>query len=312
MQRVFVIVNPVSGRGAGARAASGVEAALRAGGLEVVLVRTERPWHAAELAREASAAGFDVVVAVGGDGTANEALNGLMQAKAARGRCAALGVVCVGRGNDFAFGVGIPHDVEAGCRAVVGGNRRRIDVGKVVGGDYPQGRFFGNGVGIGFDTIVGFEAQKLKRLRGFAGYLVAALKTISLYFRAPLLELTLDDRAISQRCLLVSIMNGRRMGGGFYMAPDGVPHDGLFSLCIAGQLTRRAVLAIMPRFMKGTQGSHPAITMTTARRVHVRAVDGVLPAHADGETICVAGRELDVQVLPAEIDVLVPTGSGAT
>jgi diacylglycerol kinase (ATP) len=305
MRRYFVIVNPVSGRGDGARAVPRIEHELQAAGLDFQLVRTERPWHAAELARKASVDGFDVVVAAGGDGTANEVLNGLMQAKEATGRCAAMGTLCVGRGNDFAFGVGVPRELMAGCRAVAEGRTRWIDVGRVTGGDFPQGRYFGNGVGIGFDTIVGFEAQKLKHVHGFAAYLIGALKTIFLYFRAPLVRITCDERTIQQRALLVSIMNGRRMGGGFLMAPDGRPDDGVLDLCIAGQVTRGGVLALMPRFMKGTQGAHPAITTTRSRRVSVAAVEGSLPAHADGETICTAGDRLDVELLPKQISILV-------
>ncbi|MDD5263694.1 MAG: diacylglycerol kinase family lipid kinase [Candidatus Bipolaricaulis sp.] len=305
MRRHFVIVNPVSGRGDGARAIPRVERELHAAGLDYQLVRTERPWHAAELARKASADGFDVVVSVGGDGTANEVLNGLMQAKDADGRCAVMGALCVGRGNDFAFGVGVPRDLVEGCRALAGNRTRIIDVGRVSGGDYPNGRYFGNGVGIGFDTIVGFEAQKLRHIHGFAAYLIGALKTIFLYFRAPLVKIVCDERTIEQRALLVSIMNGRRMGGGFLMAPHGKPDDGRLDLCIAGQLTRRGVLALMPRFMKGTQGTHPAITTLQSGRVSLEAMDGSLPAHADGETICGAGARLDVEVLPKRIAILV-------
>lgn len=305
MRRYFVIVNPVSGRGDGARAIPHVERELRAAGLEFELIRTERPWHAAELARKASSDGFDVVVSVGGDGTANEVLNGLLQAKDADGRCAVMGALCVGRGNDFAFGVGVPRELGAGCRALAGNRTRTIDVGRVVGGDYPNGRYFGNGVGIGFDTIVGFEAQKLKHVHGFAAYLIGALKTIFLYFRAPLVRIACDERTIEQKALLVSIMNGRRMGGGFLMAPEGRPDDGRMDLCIAGQVTRRGVLALMPRFMKGTQGTHPAITTIRSRRVVVEAIDGTLPAHADGETICVAGAKLEVEVLAQSLSILV-------
>lgn len=283
-----------------------VERELRDGGLDFQLVRTERPWHAAELARKASADGFDVVVSVGGDGTANEVLNGLMQARDADGRCAVMGTLCVGRGNDFAFGVGVPRDLAEGCRALAGDHVRLIDVGRVSGGDYPNGRYFGNGVGIGFDTIVGFEAQKLKHVHGFAAYLIGALKTIFLYFHAPLVRIACDERTIEQRALLVSIMNGRRMGGGFLMAPRGKPDDGRLDLCIAGQVTRRGVLALMPRFMKGTQGTHAAITTLQSQRVSVTAVDGSLPAHADGETICEAGARLDVEVLAKRIAILVP------
>ncbi|MDD5220444.1 MAG: diacylglycerol kinase family lipid kinase, partial [Candidatus Bipolaricaulis sp.] len=263
MRRYFVIVNPVSGRGDGAQAIPRVEQELSRLSLDFQLVRTERPWHAAELARKAATDGFDVVVSVGGDGTANEVLNGLMQAKAAGGVCPVMGALCVGRGNDFAFGVGVPRDLVAGCRSLAAGRERRIDVGCVRGGDYPEGRYFGNGVGIGFDTVVGFEAQKLKHVHGFAAYLIGALKTIFLYFRAPLVRIVCDERTIEQRALLVSIMNGRRMGGGFFMAPHGKPDDGRLDLCIAGQVTRRGVLALMPRFMKGTQAGHPAITMVS-------------------------------------------------
>ncbi len=311
MKRFYVIVNPVSGRGAGERAIPHVEEALKAYSLAHTLVRTERPWHAAELAKQASADGFDVVVAVGGDGTANEVLNGLMQAKAAGGRAATMAVLPVGRGNDFAFGVGIPHELEPTCRILASGRARAIDVGVVRGGDFPEGRYFGNGVGIGFDTVVGFEAQKLKHLHGFTAYFVAALKTISLYFRAPLVRIELDGRILSQRALMVSIMNGRRMGGGFFMAPDGKPDDGVFDLCIAAQVSRMGVLRLMPRFMKGTQGSHPAITMERAKRVSIIAVEGSLPAHADGETICTAGERLDIEILPAQVDILVPGTAGA-
>ncbi len=307
MRKYFVIVNPVSGRGDGARAIPRVEQQLRAAGLDFQLVRTERPWHAAELARKASADGFDVVVSVGGDGTANEVLNGLMQAKDADGRCAVMGALCVGRGNDFAFGVGVPRDLALGCQALAGDHVRAIDVGRVSGGEYPNGRYFGNGVGIGFDTIVGFEAQKLKHVHGFAAYLIGALKTIFLYFRAPLVRITCDERTLEQRALLVSIMNGRRMGGGFLMAPLGKPDDGRLDLCIAGQVTRRGVLALMPRFMKGTQGTHPAITTLQSTRVSVEAIDGALPAHTDGETVCEAGTRLNVEILPKRISILVPS-----
>jgi diacylglycerol kinase family enzyme len=88
------------------------------------------------------------------------------------------------------------------------------------------------------------------------------------------------------------------------MAPSGKADDGWFDLCVARQVSRSRILALIPRFMKGTQASHPAITMTRAREVRVVAVEGVLPAHADGETLCVEGRELHLKILPAQLDVI--------
>jgi YegS/Rv2252/BmrU family lipid kinase len=294
-------VNPISGRGAGERAIPLIEQYLQ--GLDYQLVRTERPWHAAELAQQAARDGFDVVVAAGGDGTADEVLNGLMLAKEAGvAPLPAMGVLGVGRGNDLAFGMGVPPELELACRVLTTNHRHRVDVGRVTGGDYPQGRYFGNGVGIGFDAVVGFEALKLKWLSGFPSYIVAALKTIFLYFRAPLLRIEYDGQTLTQPSLLVSIMNGRRMGGGFFMAPNGKPDDGLFDLCIARKVSRARVFTLMPRVMNGTQASEPEITTGRAARVVVTALEGSLPAHGDGETLCYEGKQLSLELLPGQLE----------
>jgi diacylglycerol kinase (ATP) len=305
MHTYRIIVNPTAGGGAGERAIPTIEQLLRGYGLDFDLVRTGRPWHAAELAQQACRDGYAVVVAVGGDGTANEVLNGLMQAREqGAGEGTAMGVLAVGRGNDFAFAAGVPAGLEAGCRALAQGQRRSIDVGRVVGGLYPQGRYFGNGVGIGFDAVVGFEALKLKRLHGFPCYIVAALKTIFLYYHAPLVRIAYDGEAIEQPSLLVSVMNGRRMGGGFMMAPDSSPDDGLLDLCIGAQVSRARIFLLMLRFMKGSQATHPAIKTGRGRRVVVTALEGALAAHADGETLCTEANELDIEILPARLQVV--------
>ncbi len=299
-----IIVNPTAGRGTGGRAIPQIEQALDDLGLAFDLVRTERPWHAADLAQEAAESGYDVVVAVGGDGTANEVLNGLMRAKQSGAGESAMGILCVGRGNDFAYSMGIPTDLETGCRALAQGDRRTIDVGRVVGGLYPDGRYFGNGVGIGFDAVVGFEAVKLTWLSGFPSYIVAVLKTVFLYYKAPLASVAYDEQTITLRALMVSIMNGQRLGGGFYMAPEGRPDDGVLDLCIAQEVSRARIFGLIPHFLKGTQASQEPIRMVQASRVVVTAVEGVLPAHADGETLCIEGQHLEIELLPSQIDMV--------
>jgi len=306
MKRYQVIVNPTAGRGEAGKAIPAIERALTAAGLTFDLVQTERPWHAAALAEKAAVSGYDVVVAMGGDGTANEVLNGLMAAKQATGKTAAMGVVGIGRGNDFAFGVGVTSGVEIGCRILADDKRLLMDVGMVSGGLYPQGRYFGNGVGIGFDAVVGFVALKMKHLHGFPSYIVAALKTIFLYYRAPKVRIEYDQGTIEQSSLMVSVMNGRRMGGGFYMAPQARIDDGLFNLCIASQVSRLRIFALIPKFMKGTQEGHPAIKTGQTRRIKVTALEGVLPAHADGETLCTDGKDLEIEIVPQAIEMISP------
>lgn len=306
MTRYKIIVNPVAARGGGGQAIPTIKSLLDKHQLDYDLVCTERPWHAAGLAEEAAAAGYDCVVAAGGDGTANEVLNGLMRARLAGTGASALGVLCVGRGNDLAYGLGIPAGLEEGVRALAGGRRRPVDVGRVTGGLYPEGRYFGNGVGIGFDTVVGFVAAKMTHLSGFPLYLVAALKTLFLYYKAPLVTIECDSCGgpITQPALMISVMNGRRMGGGFMMAPQAEPDDGLFDLCIARQVSRTRVLALMPHFMRGTQATQEPIRAERARRVTITAIKGTLPAHADGETLCADGQRLELELLPGQIEAI--------
>jgi len=298
-----VIVNPAAGRGAGGRAVPQVEHLLNQHRLNFDLVCTERPWHAAELAQEA-AVDYDTVVAVGGDGTTNEVLNGLMQAKLAGVTPCAMGILCVGRGNDFAYGMGIPLDLKGGCQALAQDHRRTIDVGRVVSSRYPQGRYFGNGIGIGFDAAVNVEASKMTRLRGFVCYFAAVLKTVFLYYRAPTTVIECDVQTITQPSLMISVMNGQRMGGGFVMAPEGKPDDGLFDLCIAREVSRARIFGLIPHFMRGTQATQEPIKMRQARHVIVTAIQGMLPAHADGETLCIDEQRLEMELLPSRIEVI--------
>lgn len=205
------IINPIAGQGAGKLAIPDIDRLAYYQHLDYDISITERPGHAIILAREAAADGSDFVIAVGGDGTSNEVLNGLMQAWEVGHHATCMGIVGIGRGNDFAFACGIPPGLEAGFRIIQQNKPHPLDVGRVTGGDYPEGRYFGNGVGIGFDAVVGFEAAKLVHLHGFLNYIVAALRTIFLFFHAPTLKIEYDDQIITQPTLMVSIMNGRRM-----------------------------------------------------------------------------------------------------
>jgi diacylglycerol kinase (ATP) len=308
MSRYKIIVNPISGRGEAGRLIPEIRAKLTELKLDYDLVTTNYPWHAAELTQQAVSEGFDVVVAAGGDGTMNEVINGLMLAKRAGLGNAAMGALPVGRGNDFTYSMGIPMDWQAACQALVNNQRRSIDIGHVTGGLYPDGRFFGNGVGIGFDAVVGFVAVKLTRLTGLASYLVAVLETIFLYFKPPTVKIELDDEVITQSCLMVSIMNGFRLGGGFFMAPGFDPSDGLLNLCIAKNVSKLAIFGLVPLFLKGTQAKSKNIQMKKSRRVVVTATQGTIPAHADGETLSTAADKIAVELLPKQIEMVYEPG----
>ncbi len=157
-----------------------------------------------------------------------------------------------------------------------------------------NGRFFDNGIGVGFDTIVGLEAEKMKHIHGAAGYALGAIKTLITYPKAPVLEITYNNKTITEEPALVSIMNGKRMGGAFFMAPEGINHDGLLNICMTKQGSRLKLLKAMLHYTKGTQSTLDDTKTDTAKSYHLLAVEGELAVHADGEIICIAGKELTV------------------
>ncbi len=304
MSRNLLIVNPISGRGFAGRSLPLIEQELKKANIDYKMLLTERPWHAADLAEQGARDGYETVIIASGDGTANEVLNGLMRARKAGFDKTAMGQIAVGTGNDFAYGMGIPGGVENGCKILGENYRRRVDVGIVKGGDYPEGRYFGNGVGIGFDAATGFVAARIRWTRGLLLYLIAAIETIFVYYKAPNVRLTYDSKEINISPLMISIMNGRRMGGGFFFAPDGDPGDGIFNLCIARAVSQLRIFGLIPYFMKGTQATQKEVIMDHARRVKVEALQGSLPVHCDGETVCFEGKDLTIDLLPSQIEFI--------
>jgi diacylglycerol kinase (ATP) len=214
-------------------------------------------------------------------------------------------VLPVGRGNDFCFANGIPLDFKTSCQNLAAGRVRSVDAGRIICKQEAILRYFGNGVGIGFDAVVGRVANQSK-LSGFLGYFVAALQTMYIYYQAPEMQIDLSDEVIRQRSLMVSIMNGRRAGGGFLMAPHANPGDGVLDLCIAKNVSKAKILMLIPRFMQGTQGTHPAIQFKKDTRVVVRAIDGRLPVHVDGEVLSAEVKEIRVEILPGRLKVIAP------
>jgi diacylglycerol kinase (ATP) len=311
MKPMVILLNPAAGHGNGARLQPVIESAILNEGLDAEIIITARHGHAIELARQAALEGARVVVSAGGDGTLNEVVNGLMSSGLAADQLPVLGVICAGRGNDFAGSVGIPEDVAAGFRLLKSGQTRLIDIGRAAGGIYPEGHYFINVVGVGFDVIATIEAAKMPRWGGFFSFLLAALKTIFLYNHAPMASIEHDGETLRQRSLMISLMNGRRLGGKFIMAPDSKPDDGLLDLCIAEQMASFKVLALLPHFFDGSQGTQKGVKTARAAHIQIDASDGPLPAHMDGEIFCTEGRSLTVDLLSTQIRVICPPVGGS-
>jgi YegS/Rv2252/BmrU family lipid kinase len=269
---IRVILNPAAGNGRARSEASGVARRLRGRGAEFEIVRTLAPGHAAELAREFSAAEADGVVAVlGGDGTVHE----VVQALGASGGRGVLAFLPGGGGNDAARTIGSPKGLMDSVDAIFLGVEKRLDLG-VFGGE-----LFFNGVGIGLDGAAAARSKEFARLRGLPAYLLSAVATIAT-FEPPVLTLTAEGFRREEPALLCAIGNGPSCGGGFLLTPDARADDGLLDACFFGRLGRWKTLATLPKALTGAHRRHPRATFARSAAFTVSA-DRPLYAHADGE-----------------------------
>lgn len=309
-EKFALLLNPVAGKGKAKSLLPLITAQMDSRSIDYELFLTEFVGHAERLAREASGKGFTAVIAAGGDGTCNEVINGLMQCGDIDGRVPpALAVLPVGRGNDFAYGAGIPADLTAACDVIAENHREKLDVGFVKGGFFPDGRFFGNGIGIGFDTIVGLRAARHTHLHGAFCYIAGALETLVFIPDAPEVEVSYGGGSVSCASHQISILNGRRMGGAFFMAPDSSRDDGLLDLCMINRrITRRQMIGLIVHYTKGTQRESPLIRIDRASSFAVRAKRGGLVCHADGETVCTDGTDLEVSCVPSALTLVCGDG----
>ena len=293
--KFWIVLNPVAGKGKAAKQYPKIEQFMRESGHNFEILLTKGPGDALSIARDLPLVADDVIVAAGGDGTCNEIANGLLARSSVP---AALGILPIGRGNDFSSSLGIPGDAEKAMRILIAGNARPIDVGLVKGGLFPDGRYFVNGVGIGFDTKVVFEAAKMKIKSDFS-YALGALVTLARYEPSPVIRIRYDENELTVPALIVSVVNGRRMGGIFFIGPNALPDDGLFDICIARRPPSRVnVLKLLSHYTKGTQSECEGVHTGRALRFYLEALEGGMAAHCDGETVCCDGKELEISCIP--------------
>ena len=293
--KIWIILNPIAGKGKAANLYPQIEKMLQDRGENFEFILTKGPGDAIEITRNLPLKDDDVTVAAGGDGTCNEVVNGLLTRDKPLSRPPILGILPIGRGNDFSFTPGIPVECDKAVDVLIQRKIRPLDVGFVKGGLFPDGRYFINGVGIGFDTKVGFDAAKMKHVHSGFAYALGAIVNIVNYKPSPILQIQYDDKELTIPAAIVSLMNGRRMGGSFLMAPKALLDDGFLDICsVRHPKGRLRLMSIVLRYPKGTQGECEETFEAKAKHIHLKALKGSMPAHCDGETVCYEGTELDI------------------
>jgi diacylglycerol kinase (ATP) len=281
-----------------------ISQALAQDGAEARLLETREPGHAERLAAAATDLGHDRVIAVGGDGTVQEVLNGLMAAGVGPdGGPPAMGIVPGGSGNDLARSLGLPFTALEALAVAMGERTQPLDLGRATHDGTV--RYFAAAGGTGFDAQVAFTmaGRPHRWQRGRVGYFLATLNELRRFHNRELrLRLAGDEgvREVEGRFLFVAFANGAYYGGGMQICPDASTSDGLLDVCLVGDISRLGALRELPGIYRAAHVDHPLVDIVRVRELRIEGQPGTL-VHLDGEPF--GELPVDITLLPAAINV---------
>lgn len=297
-----VILNPYSNRWNSKARWPETEAALKASGMEFELAVSEHKGHVIDLVEQAARDGFSPIIVSGGDGTIGDAVNGMARAaKSADESLGPLGIMPTGSANDLVYNLGIPVDLIEAAKVIRAGKTRSIDLGKC------NDSYFANNSAAGLEPYVTIKHEKIQNIKGIARYLLAAVQAI---MERPKWQANInwDGGEYNGPLTLVTVGNGPRTGGLFFMAPHADLADGKLTLAFGYRGTRLGMFMALPRAMKAGQGSY--VEMDGMREVHCTRVsihlDHPSPAHTDGELFPKFVQDLEYSIQPGRLKILVP------
>ncbi|MDP1779515.1 MAG: diacylglycerol kinase family lipid kinase [Anaerolineales bacterium] len=302
--KVKLILNPMADMGRAWKTANELRPIAQEFKGELTWSGTVYPTHAIELAKQAVQEGCDMVIALGGDGTVHEVINGLMQVP--ENKRPVMGIVPIGSGNDFAYSMGITQkSAHALAHALKAENIQPVDIGLMTD---EQGRkeYFDNSLGIGFDAVVTIRSHKLPIVKGFLMYLTAVIQTIILNHNPARVKIETDTETWEGNTLMVTLCNGPREGGGFMLSPNSNNHDGKLEYVIVNKVSRAMMFRLVPEFMQGTHMRFKQIRMGEFKKLKL-ASDLPLYIHADGEIFTSFGsnlRKVSFEILPEALKVV--------
>lgn len=303
---LHVIVNPASGSGRAGKRWPSISATLMEHGLSHDVTFTTGPNHATSIARELARSGTGTIVAVGGDGTVNEILNGMLEDGALVNPHTRLLILPCGTGKDLGRTLGTGK-VETAIKALLADSTTCIDLGHISYTDasgQQQARYFANVADLGLGANVAERINRSsKKLGGLLTYLFAAVRTITEFEPRDISVDIDDDRIFHARANMVVLANGQYFAGGMRVAPTASLCDGLLEMYILADVGKRALLtSLLPRVYRGKHVGQHGVLHVRASSVTIQSPAGVL-LEMDGEQVGKA--PITVTVLPRVLPVVI-------
>ena len=284
------IINPMAANGRNAKISTIIQELCVREGIDFDIELTKKQNDGIDISRRASGK-FEYIVAVGGDGTINEVVNGMI------GGTSKLGIIPAGSGNDFINSLNIPGSFIQAFQCLIKNDCCRIDLGKV------NDQYFINGLGIGFDALVVKSLLGMNKYFGKATYIYGVFLSIYKY-KPVMIKLTYNDVSSNDRYFMINVGNGHSMGGGFKLTPNAKLDDGLLDLNIVQNLTKIEILKNLIKVRSGKHTEMPQVLMNRTEHLTVESEEN-FAAHIDGELISDKLNSLDITVLPKALEVVV-------
>jgi diacylglycerol kinase (ATP) len=288
-KKICFIINPVSGIGKQKTVEKLIATLLDRTAFEYDIAYTRAPKHATTLAEQASANGFDVVVAVGGDGSVNEVARGLI------GSSTALGILPAGSGNGLARHLGIPMNLKKAIHILQTGLPKAIDSIQF------NKDYFVNIAGVGFDAHIGWEFSRFGK-RGLSSYLKVILRELS-NLKPQHFELSVDDIHLQRDAYLISFANGSQWGNNACIAPLADVSDGIMDVVILKKFSLPMSIQMAYKLFHKKIDTSSSVEIIKARKVILKQQNTI--AHMDGEPV-ESGQTIEITVNPLSLHVIVP------
>lgn len=299
----LLVVNPKSGGGATERTFGTMRGTIERALGKVDVAMTERAGHGIDLAREGALAGHPLVIAVGGDGTIHEVVNGLMQASTSTEHRTQLGIVGQGTGGDFTKTLGIEHRLDRYIEAIANGRQRKLDVGKFTGGGKTD-HYFINILSVGMGGLVDRYVSDAPRLfGGKAAYFGASLKALVNARLGNVRCTVTNDGNVEEhrvRSFMIAVCNGKFFGGGMKVAPMAAVDDGTLEVVALGARSKIAFAMTSGTIYSGQHIGHAGTVHLRGQKVTLELMNDdandMFLLDVDGEPM---GRlPLEIEVVP--------------